>query len=112
MKVIYTKTPGRERGVCYRTKYLGVIATATVVVIDGDFPGVAEAYERAGIQVGDTKPDGGQGESDPHKMGVADLKTWLTEQGIEFDATAKKAELQKLIPQQEDGDTKPDGTED
>jgi len=109
MKVVYTDQPGNERGVCYRTTYLGVISGATEVEIDGDFPGVAEAYERAGISVGGgkqgTKQEGG--ETDPHKMKVADLKDWLTEQGIEFDASAKKEELQGLIPQQEGGDTEP-----
>lgn len=96
MKVVYTDKPGNERGVCYRTKYLGVITGATEVEVDGDFPGVAEAYERAGIKVG--------GESDPHKMNVPELKDWLTEQGIEFDASAKKAELQALIPQQKEAE--------
>lgn len=110
MKVIYTNTPGRERGVCYRTKYLGVITGATEVEIDGDFPGVAEAYERAGISVGGgnlgaNKQEGV--ESDPHKMKVADLKEWLTKQGIEFYASAKKEELQALIPQQEGVETEP-----
>ena len=110
MKVVYTNTPGRERGVCYRTKFLGAITGAAEVEIDGDFPGVAEAYERAGIAVGGSKQGAGKqegDETDPHKMKVADLKEWLTEQGIEFDPSAKKEELQGLIPQQEGGDTEP-----
>lgn len=41
-------------------------------------------------------------ESDPHKMKVTDLKDWLTEQGIEFDAAAKKEDLQALIPQEDE----------
>lgn len=110
MKVVYTDKPGNERGVCYRTKYLGVITGATEVEIDGDFPGVAEAYERAGIAVGGSKQGAGKqegDETDPHKMKVADLKEWLTEQGIEFDPSAKKEELQGLIPQQAGGETEP-----
>lgn len=97
MKVVYTDKPGNERGVCYRTKFLGVITGAAEVEIDGDFPGVAEAYERAGIRVGG-KTDPVTGEGDPHKMNMPELKDWLTEQGIEFDAGAKKADLQALIP--------------
>ncbi|HCJ29188.1 MAG TPA: hypothetical protein DHV63_07830, partial [Pseudomonas sp.] len=50
------------------------------------------------------KPEAG--ETDPQKMTVAELKDWLTEQGIEFDASAKKADLQALIPE-----TKPEAGE-
>ena len=49
-------------------------------------------------------PSQGQKETDPEKMNLPDLKFWLTEQGIDFDATAKKAELQGLIPVTDDGD--------
>lgn len=100
MKVIYTDKPGREAGVCYRTSFLGVISGAKEVLLDGDFPGAAEAYELAGITVGSNAEANQEGgEADPHKMGVNELKAWLTEQGIEFDASAKKADLQKLIPE-------------
>jgi len=43
--------------------------------------------------------DGGA-ETDPHKMNVPELKEWLTAKGIEFDASAKKPDLQALIPQE------------
>ncbi|WP_312910940.1 HeH/LEM domain-containing protein [Stutzerimonas nitrititolerans] len=115
MKVIYTDKPGKDRDVCYRTAFLGVISSAKEVVVDGKFPGVAEAYEAAGIKVGGKAKPESSGETDPHKMGVPDLKEWLTKQGIEFDASAKKADLQKLIPATEPaagGETDPEKTED
>jgi hypothetical protein len=39
-----------------------------------------------------------ESETDPAKMGVADLRDWLAFKGIEFDAKAPKADLVKLIP--------------
>lgn len=107
MKVVYTQTPGNEQGVCYRTTFIGVISGAKEVIIDGEFPGVAEAYQRAGVKVGGDAETKQEGETDPHKMGVAELKAWLTSKEIEFDASAKKAELQKLIPEQ--AETKQEG---
>lgn len=40
----------------------------------------------------------GAPETDPMKMKVDDLKAWLTKKGIAFDASAKKEDLQALIP--------------
>ena len=40
----------------------------------------------------------GAPETDPLKMKVPELKEWLTEKGISFDATAKKEDLQALVP--------------
>ncbi|MBG6289526.1 hypothetical protein I5I61_18900 [Pseudomonas nitroreducens] len=37
-------------------------------------------------------------ESDPAKMKVADLRSWLTEKGVTFDPSATKADLLKLVP--------------
>ncbi|MGY2183284.1 HeH/LEM domain-containing protein [Pseudomonas agarici] len=37
-------------------------------------------------------------ETGPAKMGVAELREWLTAQGVEFDPKAPKADLVKLIP--------------
>lgn len=101
MKVIYTDKPGRERGVCYRllSQFFGVIDGATQVVVEGDAPEIVEAYEAAGIKVGE-QFGGDQSETDPHKMNVPELKEWLTAKGIEFDASAKKPDLQALIPQE------------
>lgn len=39
-----------------------------------------------------------ESESDPLKMTVPKLKEWLTAQGIEFAADAKKPALQALVP--------------
>ncbi|KQQ60150.1 hypothetical protein ASF84_05440 [Pseudomonas sp. Leaf127] len=39
-------------------------------------------------------------ETDPLKMKVPELKDWLTAKGIDFDASAKKEDLQALIPKE------------
>ncbi|MNJ44090.1 HeH/LEM domain protein [compost metagenome] len=44
--------------------------------------------------------EGGDDETDPHKMKVPQLKEWLTAQGIAFDASANKPDLQALIPKE------------
>jgi hypothetical protein len=143
MKVIYTDKPGNEPGVCYRLtdEFFGVISAATKVIVDGDFPHITAAYQRAGIAVEDGKstglredgptvvefvaagykasnypPEGyasrstveeiaealkdekGDPETDPLKMKVPELKEWLTAKGIFFGATAKKEDLQALVP--------------
>lgn len=41
-----------------------------------------------------------QKETDPLKMKVDDLKAWLTAKGIAFEASAKKEELQALVPKE------------
>lgn len=53
MKVIYTNTPGNERGTCYRRldQFFGVIDDATSVSVQGDAPHIGEAYQRQGISV-------------------------------------------------------------
>ena len=101
MKVIYTDKPGRERGVCYRhlNQFFGVIDGATQVIVEGDAPEIVEAYEAAGIKVGE-QDDQEATETDPRKMNVPELKEWLTAKGIDFDASAKKPDLQALIPQE------------
>lgn len=100
MHIVYTtQTTGFDKGLSYRNpRYFDRVESgAEQVTIVGDWPVVAEAYEKAGIKVEITDSTAGT-ETDPHKMGVAGLKVWLTEHGIEFDAGAKKAELQALIP--------------
>lgn len=39
-------------------------------------------------------------ETDPQKMKVPELKEWLTGKGIDFDASAKKEDLQALVPKE------------
>lgn len=97
MKVIYTDNPGNETGICYRltSEFFGVISAATKVVVDGEFPHISAAYQRAGIDVDDGREEL---ETDPLKMKVPELKAWLTAKGIAFDATAKKEDLQALVP--------------
>lgn len=144
MKVIYTDAPGNERDVCYRltSEFFGVISAASKVIVDGDFPHITAAYQRAGISVDDGKqptgpredgptvvefvaagykasnypPEGYASrstgeeiaealkaeqevpETDPLKMKVPELKDWLTEKGIAFEPSAKKEDLQALVP--------------
>lgn len=100
MKVIYTDKPGSEPGVCYRLldEFFGVISSASAVVVEGDKPNIVEAYKRAGIAV--TGGNDEAPETDPLKMKVPDLKEWLTGKGIEFDASAKKEDLQALVPKE------------
>lgn len=99
MKVIYTDTPGNERGVCYRllSEFFGVIGSATEVVVDGEAPDIVDAYQAAGIKVSDGNEQEAE-ETDPLKMKVPKLKEWLTAKGITFDATAKKEDLLALVP--------------
>ncbi|UVL26818.1 HeH/LEM domain-containing protein [Pseudomonas donghuensis] len=144
MKVIYTNSPGSERGTCYRRldQFFGVIDGATSVSVQGDAPHIGEAYQRQGISVSEieeglrldgptiaqwvaegykasTYPpagyasvssqaeidkaieaEGGDAETDPHKMKVPQLKEWLTAQGITFDVALNKPDLQALIPKE------------
>ena len=53
MKIIYTNTPGSERGTCYRhlDQFFGVIDGATSVSVQGEAPHIGEAYQRQGISV-------------------------------------------------------------
>ena len=144
MKVIYTNTPGSERGTCYRRldQFFGVIDGATSVAVQGDAAHISEAYQRHGISVSEIEeglrldgptiaqwleqgykasaypPNGyasvssqaesdkaiedeGDDETDPHKMKVPQLKAWLTAQGINFDPSLNKPDLQALIPSKE-----------
>ncbi|WP_139671718.1 HeH/LEM domain-containing protein [Pseudomonas sp. F16(2018)] len=145
MKVIYSNTPGSERGTCYRRldQFFGVIDGAASVSVQGDAPHIVEAYQRHGISVSEIEEGlrldgptvaqwvaegykvsayppagyaatstaaeiamaleeegGGNPETDPHKMNVPELKDWLTAKGIDFDTSAKKPDLQALIPQE------------
>lgn len=56
----------------------------------------AEEIEAA-IAAQKPKADGDT-ETDPLKMKVDDLKAWLTAKNIAFDASAKKEDLQALVP--------------
>jgi hypothetical protein len=51
--VIYTRSSERKPGVCYRNpeRFIGPIRAATRVVLDGDYPNIAKAYEAIGVSV-------------------------------------------------------------
>jgi len=99
MEVVYSDSEDRKPGKLYRSpsEFFGVISSATHVTVEGDHPRIVEAYRKAGIKV---EADGDSAETDPLKMKVPDLKDWLTSKGIEFDASAKKEDLQALVPKE------------
>lgn len=99
MEVVYSDSEERKPGKLYRSTgdFFGVISGATHVTVEGDHPNIVEAYRKAGIKV---ETDSDSAETDPHKMNVPELKEWLTAKGIDFDASAKKPDLQALIPQE------------
>lgn len=57
MKVVYTESLGKEKGVCYRrpAPFFGVINAATEVVVEGDHPNIVDAYESIGVKVSQPK---------------------------------------------------------
>lgn len=103
MELIYTnQLDGFDPNKRYRNADLfrGVESGVTAVIVVGEHPEIVAAYEALGVGavVVDLYEDQGKQETDPAKMGVADLREWLTAQGIEFDPKAPKAEILKLIP--------------
>ncbi|MFJ2456773.1 HeH/LEM domain-containing protein [Pseudomonas protegens] len=103
MELIYTnQLDGFDPNKRYRSADLfrGIENGVTAVIVVGEYPGIVAAYESLGVDVVVVDLDENQGkqETDPAKMGVADLRDWLTAQGIEFDPKASKAEIVKLIP--------------
>lgn len=57
MKVVYTESPGKEKGVCYRLPkpFFGAINAAEEVVVEGDHPDIVGAYESIGVKVSQPK---------------------------------------------------------
>jgi len=103
-------------------KRAGIIVTSgKAPALREDGPTVAE-YVEAGYQASSYPPKGyssrstqeeidaavtaqellkdDDSETDPLKMKVLDLKEWLAGKGIEFDASAKKEDLQALVPKE------------
>ncbi|WP_438455314.1 hypothetical protein [Vreelandella venusta] len=91
MKVVYTESPGKEKGVCYRrpAPFFGVINAATEVEVEGDHPNIVEAYERAGVEV--NKPE--DSESDRREFLVAEIER-LTEKRPAANAKTETLEKQ------------------
>ena len=53
MKVIYTENPSKAVGTVHRNPnvFYGVIAKATEVTIEGDYPNIVAAYKAVGVDV-------------------------------------------------------------
>ncbi|NNA69619.1 HeH/LEM domain-containing protein [Pseudomonas gessardii] len=104
-----------ERCALVAVEHLGVASYPNQLDANGlklDGPTIAEFVE-AGYLAINYPPEGyasrssqeeidaaieAQKETDPLKMKVPDLKTWLTGKGIEFDPSANKEALQALVP--------------
>ncbi|MFJ4457710.1 HeH/LEM domain-containing protein [Pseudomonas sp. NPDC089392] len=108
-----------ERCALVAVDHLGVaeyLNRQSAPVLREDGPTVAEWVE-AGYLAANYPPDGyvsrssqeeidaaieqqkaAENETDPLKMSAPKLKEWLTAQGIEFAADAKKPALQALVP--------------
>ncbi|MFG0461556.1 hypothetical protein ACF8GG_19825 [Pseudomonas sp. yb_1] len=106
MKVIYTNTPGSERGTCYRRldQFFGVIDGATSVSVQGDAPHIGEAYQRHGISVSEIE--------EGLRLDGPTIAQWL-EQGYKasayppagYAANSTAAEIAKAL---EEGDGVPE----
>ena len=123
MRLLYTKRrTGFPEGFAVRNPHYFVRPEADVslVVIEGDYPMIAEAYQKLGVPVeafGDQAEAvevSGASISEQDKadaetaavdqadgkalddMTVDELQSYLNELGVEFDAKAKKADLLKL----------------
>lgn len=104
MKLIYTlKSQGLPKGFSARNPryFVAVERDVKTVIIEGDYPEIEKAYIKAGAEVilGEVA-EGSEPEAAPKPfstMTVLELKQRLTDQGIEFDAKATKAQLLELI---------------
>ncbi|MBF8793467.1 hypothetical protein IRZ70_11695 [Pseudomonas monteilii] len=104
MKVIYTNTPGSERGTCYRRldQFFGVIDGATSVSVQGDAPHISEAYQRQGISVSEIE--------EGLRLDGPTVAQWL-EQGYKasayppsgYAATSTAEEIAKALEEEGDG---------
>lgn len=109
MKVIYTNTPGSERGTCYRRldQFFGVIDGATSVSVQGEAPHISEAYQRQGINVSEIE--------EGLRLDGPTIAQWL-EQGYKasayppagYAATSTAAEIAKALEEEGDGDPETD----
>ncbi|MNJ35142.1 HeH/LEM domain protein [compost metagenome] len=109
MKVIYTNSPGSERGTCYRRldQFFGVIDGATSVTVHGDAPHIGDAYQRQGISVSEIE--------EGLRLDGPYLSQWL-EQGYKasayppdgYAALSSQAEIDKAIDVEGDGNDETD----
>ncbi|AGO16017.1 HeH/LEM domain-containing protein [Glaesserella parasuis] len=111
MQLIYTtQTTGFEPHKHYRNPLYFEKAESKVtdVVIYGDFPKIAQAYQSLGVKVqwvdeqSDKKP--------LDKMTVPELTTALKALNVEIPQGAKKDELIALLKQAKGGDNDPERT--
>lgn len=75
--------------------FSGVENNVDEVLVNGDYPSIVAAYEKAEVNVSVEEPEADAKKDKP--LGVADLRKLLTDAGVEFPADAKKPELQALV---------------
>ncbi|EKT4527600.1 hypothetical protein QEM33_000120 [Pseudomonas putida] len=109
MKVIYTNTPGSERGTCYRRldQFFGVIDGATSVSVQGDAPHISEAYQRQGISVSEIE-DGLRLDGPTVAQWVAEGYKASAYPPAGYAATSTAAEIAKALEEEGDGDPETD----
>lgn len=109
MKVIYTNTPGSERGTCYRRldQFFGVIDGATSVSVHGDAPHIGEAYQRQGISVSEIE-EGLRLDGPTVAQWVAEGYKASTYPPNGYASLSSQAEIDKAIEEEGGGDPETD----
>lgn len=109
MKVIYTNSPGSERGTCYRRldQFFGVIDGATSVSVQGDAPHIREAYQRQGISVSEIE-EGLRLDGPIVAQWVAEGYKASAYPPAGYAATSTAAEIAKALEEEGDGDPETD----
>lgn len=104
MKLIYTlKSQGLPKGFSARNPryFVAVERDVKTVIIEGEYPEILKAYRDAGVEVVLAEvAEGPEPEAAPKPfstMTVLELKQHLTDQDVEFDIKANKAQLLELI---------------
>lgn len=106
MELIYTdQQNGFEPDKHYRNPlyFEGAENGVSKVIIHGNYPAVAQAYQAKGVEIEQVVSDGKQNgkQNGNTKMTVDELKAKLAEIGVEVPPDAKKADLVALLEQSE-----------
>ncbi|GGE68431.1 hypothetical protein GGR41_000558 [Paenalcaligenes hominis] len=99
MRLLYTKrVAGLPEGFSIRNPdyFLKPENGAKHVTIEGEYPVIAEAYEKEGTSVEVVDNKAVETTKELSDMSLDELKAHLTEQGVEFAAKATKQQLLEL----------------